>query len=149
MMTKRYLLFVLGTPDDKLTDDLQEIANEQGVYFIEGKGVFICTFYTDYNVDEIYEFLSYSSAIMVFDISEQETFAINLPPKYHLALFPEIKQVLDGLNEYQVNDNKKKTKKEKIEEFQSIDDILDKLSKNNYDRSCLTESELDILKNQS
>ena len=31
----------------------------------------------------------------------------------------------------------------------TIDDILDKLSKNNYDRSCLTQSELNILKNHS
>ena len=33
----------------------------------------------------------------------------------------------------------------KIEEFDSIDGILDKLSRNNYDRSCLTEKELEIL----
>jgi hypothetical protein len=41
---------------------------------------------------------------------------------------------------------KKKPKKEvEVEEYDKIDDILDKLSRNNYDRNCLTKKELDIL----
>jgi hypothetical protein len=31
------------------------------------------------------------------------------------------------------------------EEFETVNEILDKISRNNYDRSCLTEKELEIL----
>jgi hypothetical protein len=32
-----------------------------------------------------------------------------------------------------------------MEEYDNVDDILDKLSRNNYDRKCLTKKELEIL----
>jgi len=41
-----------------------------------------------------------------------------------------------------VKENKVQTK---TEEYESVDEILDKLSRNNYDRTCLTEKELEIL----
>jgi len=41
------------------------------------------------------------------------------------------------------------TKTKKIEEYDTIDDILDKLSRNGYDRTCLTENELSILNSQN
>lgn len=145
MKTRRFLLSVIGTPDDNLNDDLQEISDEHGVYYVEGKGMFICTFYSEYSVDELYEILSYLEAMMIFDITEQENFAVQLPKKYHLALFPEIKQLYDGLKSHNVESNKDEVKQS--EEFITIDDILDKLSKNNYDRKCLTKNELNILKN--
>jgi hypothetical protein len=32
-----------------------------------------------------------------------------------------------------------------VEEYNTVDEILDKLSRNGYDRSCLTKKELKIL----
>jgi len=42
-----------------------------------------------------------------------------------------------------------KNKKQVVEEYDNIDDILDKLSRNEYDRSCLTEKEIEILEKGS
>jgi hypothetical protein len=40
------------------------------------------------------------------------------------------------------------TKKKKVEEYTNLNDILDKLSKNDYDTKCLTENEKEILESQ-
>ena len=41
------------------------------------------------------------------------------------------------------------SKTKKVEEYTTVNDILDKLSRNNYDRKCLTENEIKILDSQS
>ena len=142
---RRYLLNLIG--DEDISEILSEITDERGANYVEGRGMFICTFYSDLSTDEMLELfvLSASSGIMIFDITEQENFVINLPSKYYLALFPETKQILEGLNNIQ----KEVIKKEEKSNLLTVDDILDKLSKNNYDRKCLTKKELEILKNNS
>ena len=74
---------------------------------------------------------------------------INLPNKYYLALFPETRELLGNLNkEIEEIKAKKSTvaaATPMVEEYRDINDILDKLSRNNYDRACLTKKELEIL----
>ena len=89
---------------------------------------------------------------IVFDITDNETYGVNLPSKYHMGIFPEIQKTVDSIQEkwgHVKTSVKPKVKEEeitpKVEEFSSIDEILDKLSRNNYDRTCLTEKELEIL----
>ena len=101
--------------------------------------------------------MAHRPAIMIFDITDNETYGINLPSKYYLGIFPEIKDTLEtlttSLNPTKdiVDSTKAKVvpKKEEtapmVEEYESIDEILDKLSRNNYDRTCLTVKELEIL----
>ena len=89
---------------------------------------------------------------MVFDITDGDTYGINLPSKYYMGIFPEVQKTMDSIQEKWEpikTSVKSKVKDEeitpKVEEFDSIDEILDKLSRNNYDRTCLTEKELEIL----
>jgi len=127
----RCLLTIIGGSEN-IEKDLNFIANgDTGVNFVDGKGMFICTFYSPYTTSEIHERLSHRSAMMLFDITDVETYGINLPTKYYLGIFPE---------------NTKKVEPQTItEEFETVNEILDKISRNNYDRSCLTEKELEIL----
>jgi hypothetical protein len=65
-------------------------------------------------------------------------------------LFPEVEETLNNIqNQLNMTISKKKVKKTEVEEFSTVDEILDKLSRNNYDRSCLTESEIEILEKGS
>jgi len=154
-MNRRFLLLVLGTTVG-IEKDLNFIADgETGVNFVDGKGMFICTFYSPFSATEIHEKMSHRPAIMVFDITENENYAVNLPSKYYMGIFPEVQNTMEVIQEkWETPPTKRSMVKEQLEkevvtevteEYSSIDDILDKLSRNNYDRSCLTENELTIL----
>lgn len=148
---KRFLLVILGTATS-IDKDLNFIADgEHGVNFVDGKGMFICTFYSQYSISEIHERLAHRPAIMIFDITSSENYGINLPSKYYMGIFPEIQSTMEGIQEKWesvTTSTKGKVKEEavkEVEEFQTIDEILDKLSRNGYNRDCLTKNELEIL----
>ena len=158
-MNKRFLLIILGTAVG-IDKDLNFIADgEQGVNYVDGKGMFLCTFYSPYSVAEIHEKLAHRPAMLIFDITNSDNYGVNLPSKYYTGIFPEVKDTLDLLSSklVSVNDGNKvvdetegsvsvKVKKEvEVEEYDSVNDILDKLGRNNYDRTCLTENEILIL----
>lgn len=158
-MNKRFLLIILGTAVG-IDKDLNFIADgEQGVNYVDGKGMFLCTFYSPYSVAEIHEKLAHRPAMLIFDITNSDNYGVNLPSKYYTGIFPEVKDTLDLLSSklVSVNDSNKvvdetdgsvsvKVKKEvEVEEYDSVNDILDKLGRNNYDRTCLTENEIIIL----
>lgn len=155
-MNLRYLIIVLGNTNS-IEVDLNHIADsETGVHYVDGNGIFLGTFYSPYTTSEIYDLMAHIPAFLIFDITEKETNAINLPSKYFKGLFPEYEHTLDVLQEsLDVNLRKKKKTKndieeiEEIEEYDNLDDILDKLSRNEYDRSCLTEKEIEILEKGS
>ena len=161
MNNKRFLLMILGDSTG-IDNDLNFIADSEfGVNYVDGTGMFICTFYSPFKLEEIHQALVHRPAMMLFDITDTETYGINLPTKYFLGLFPDIQKTLDNIQGDLINPPKKKvTRKRKpkvkeaeiksevkavIEEYYSVDEILDKLSRNNYDRSCLTKKELEIL----
>jgi len=151
-MNKRFLIIVLGNASG-IEKDLNFIADgKTGVNYVDGKGMFICTFYSPYSTAEIHERMAHRPAIMIFDITDNESYGVNLPSKYYMGIFPEVQKTMDSIQgkwDPIITSTKEKTKEEKvekiIEEFNSIDEILDKLSRNNYDRTCLTEKELEIL----
>jgi hypothetical protein len=151
-MNRRFLLIILGTTNG-IDKDLNFIADgETGVNYVDGKGMFICTFYSPYTATEILLRMAHRPAMMVFDITDNENYGVNLPSKYYTGIFPEIQKTVDSIQEkwgHVKTSVKPKVKEEeitpKVEEFSSIDEILDKLSRNNYDRTCLTEKELEIL----
>jgi hypothetical protein len=154
-MNKRFLIVILGTAND-IEKDLNFIADgETGVNYVDGKGMFICTFYSPYTAAEIHEKMAHRPAVMIFDITESENYGINLPPKYYMGIFPEVQKTMEAIQETLKGQTKTKPKtttvkepkvyKDITEEYNSVDDILDKLSRNNYDRTCLTPKELEIL----
>lgn len=152
-MNRRFLLIILGASNG-VDKDLNFIADgETGVNFVDGKGVFICTFFSPYTAAEIHEKLAHRPAIMIFDITDPDTYGVNLPPKYYMGIFPEIQKTMDSIQEKwepiktSVKNKIKEEVTTKIEEYDSVDEILDKLSRNNYDRNCLTKKELEILNN--
>lgn len=155
-MNKRFLLIILGTAID-VEKDLNFIADaETGVNYVDGKGMFICTFYSSLSMAEVHEKLAHRPAMMIFDITDSENYGINLPSKYYTGIFPEIQKELDNMMEYQkqhtnwepvASQTMGKVKEEVVvvEEYDSLNDILDKLSRNKYDRTCLTEKEIEVL----
>lgn len=145
-MGTRYLIIVLGSYKS-IEKDLNHIADsEQGIHYVDGSGIFMGTFYSPYTTQEIEELILHIPAFLIFDITDKSTNAVNLPSKYFKGLFPEFDETLDILqNEPEINLKIKKKKKSRVEEYDNIDDILDKLSRNKYDRSCLTKKELSIL----
>lgn len=149
-MDARYMIIVLGSYRG-IEKDLNYIANaDNGVHYVDGNGIFMGTFYSPYTVNEMHEMLIHIPAFLIFEISEISTHAINLPTKYLKGLFPEIEETLNNMqNELGVAVSKKKAKKSEVEEFSTVDEILDKLSRNNYDRSCLTKKEIEILEKSS
>lgn len=147
----RYLIIVLGASKN-IQETLNYIADsEYGIRYVDGNGIFLGTFYSPYTVKEIEEtILADITAFLLFDISDKETNAVNLPSKYFKGLFPEYDETLEMLQEnLEVKLRKPKNKKQVVEEYDNIDDILDKLSRNKYDRSCLTEKEIGILEKGS
>ncbi|MFN7656252.1 MAG: hypothetical protein ACK5OW_00515 [bacterium] len=155
MDSKRFLMVILGTSSD-IETDLNYIADgDSGVNYVDGKGIFICTFFSPYTTTEIQEKLSHRPAIMIFDITDMDNYSVNLPSKYYAGLFPEVAKTMESINESlkpkwepvasKTKKSSKKKEVKKTEEFDSVDEILDKLSRNNYDRSCLTEKEINIL----
>ena len=146
----RYLIIVLG-PYKHIEKSLNYIADsEYGLHYVDGNGIFLGTFYSPYTVKQIEETIMDIPAFLLFDITDKETNAVNLPSKYIRGLFPEYDETLDSLQEELDITIKKKTKKKsEVEEYDNVDDILDKLSRNKYDRSCLTEKEIEILEKGS
>jgi ATP sulfurylase len=152
-MNKRFMIIILGTANG-IEKDLNFIADgDTGVNYVDGKGMFICTFYSPYTAAEIHEKMAHRPAIMIFDITDVDSYGVNLPPKYYMGIFPEVQKTMDSILEEKwgltKTSVKTKIKEEeivpKIEEYDSIDEILDKLSRYNYDRNCLTEKEIQIL----
>ncbi len=149
-MSSRFLIIVLGSYRE-IEKDLNHIADaEEGVHYVDGAGIFMGTFYSPYNLSHIEETLISVPAFLLFDITDKSTNAVNLPSKYFKGLFPEFDETLSVLqDELDVNLRKKTKKKPEIEEYDNVNDILDKLSRNKYDRKCLTEREIDILEKNS
>lgn len=153
---KRFLLIILGTAVG-IDKDLNFIADgETGVNFVDGKGMFICTFYSPLSISEIHEKMAHRPAMLVFDITNDQTYGVNLPTKYYLGIFPEIQKTFDSIKwEPIARDNRGRLQEKEVkevnevvtevEEYSDVNDILDKLSRNNYDRKCLTEKEIQIL----
>jgi hypothetical protein len=111
------------------------------------------TFYSIYDTKEMYDLLLSIPAYLLFEITDSNTSVVNLPTKYLKGLFPEIESVIDELQKGPSIKEKKTRRRNKksveVEEYNTIDDILDKLSRNNYDRTCLTAGEIEILEKGS
>ncbi len=140
-MEKRYIIIVLGSYRG-IYEDLNHIASsENGVNYVDGSGIFMGTFYSIYSSLDIHDLLLNIPAYLLFDITDPTISIINLPIKYLKGLFPEIENSLKELEEGSTIKEKKKSRRSKknkeVEEYNTIDDILDKLSRNNYDRNCL------------
>ena len=132
MKNNRYFLMVVGTSNG-IDEDLNLIANpDSGVNFVDGSGIFMATFYSDYKTDEVYNLLAHRS-----DFTK---YGINLPTKFYKGLFPEVEGLLPDIKETI-------EKEENLNDLTDINDILDKLSANDYDTSCLTDKEREKLNN--
>jgi hypothetical protein len=152
------MLIIIGNSTG-IDSDLNYIADsETGVDFVDSKVLFLGTFYSPYSTTEIHEKLAHRPAFLLFDITNNESYGVNLPAKYYTGLFPEARDIMESLSEEPKKTtsrgrskakSKAAKKTKKIEEYTTIDEILDKLSRNDYDRSCLTENELEILNSQS
>lgn len=144
MNNNRYLIMILGSARG-IDDGLNNIADsEYGVNYVDGNGIFIATFFTHYSVNELYDLLIDWPAMLLFNITNHDSYGINLPTKYYKGLFPEIENIvpiIDGT----VTDNEKKSEEQK--DLTNINDILDKLQANEYNTDCLTEKEKSILDN--
>jgi hypothetical protein len=139
----RFLLIILGDFSN-VDKELYDIASSEGIHYVEGRGLFISTFYSDYELSTIYEKISNRPGFLLFDISNQETYGVNLPTKHLFGLFPELENIIPIV----VDEKKETTTKPKPEEYTDINAILDKLSRNGYDRKCLTKKEVKILNSQ-
>lgn len=140
MENNRYFLMVIGSSKN-IDEDLNYIANsDSGVNYVDGSGLFMATFYSNYNLEEIYNLLAHRGAYTLFEINDFTKYGINLPAKYYKGLFPEIDDVIPDVETMLEEDKEFKDKS-----LTDVNEILDKLSQNNYDTSCLTENELKIL----
>tara|TARA_R100001510_G_C7640400_1_gene198089 strand:+ start:613 stop:1044 length:432 start_codon:yes stop_codon:yes gene_type:complete len=137
----RYLLILIGSSKN-IEDDLNQVSiPEETVNFVDGNGIFMATFYSRYQTDELYNLLAHREAYLLFSIDDFTTYGVNLPRKFYKGLFPEIEKIIPNVEKIM-------TKPTETEgELTDINDILDKLSKNDFDTSCLTKSELKILNN--
>lgn len=126
-------------------DDLDHIADsDDGVHFVDGSGIFMATFYSEYDTDEIYNLLSHRGAYLIFSIDDITKYGVNLPKKFYKGLFPEIEKIMPDINLEAPNlDGKEDIKK--VNSLTNVNEILDKLENNNYDASCLTKKEQNIL----
>ena len=136
MKKNRYLLMLIGSSKG-VEDDLDHIADsDDGVHFVDGSGIFMATFYSEYDTDEIYNLL--------FSIDDITKYGVNLPKKFYKGLFPEIEKIIPDINLEVPNlDGKEDIKK--VNSLTNVNEILDKLENNNYDASCLTKKEQNIL----
>jgi hypothetical protein len=155
----RYLIVLIGNSKG-VEKDLNEIADrDHGVDFVDSKVLFLGTFFSPYDTLTIHEKLAHRPAFLLFDITDTDNYGVNLPAKYYTGLFPEAKEILDSLENLEGNKpgrsnsapnakSKATSKSKKIEECDTVNDILDKLGRNDYNRECLTENELEILDSQ-
>lgn len=140
-MEPRYLIIVLGSSKG-VEDILSSVASPDfGVNYVDGNGIYIATFFSPFTTLEIQDIMKPDlQAFLLFDITNDETNTVNLPSKYYKGLFPETDEILDKFN-LRLGDDQQDI----VEEYDNVDDILDKLSRNNYNRKCLTKKELKIL----
>jgi hypothetical protein len=152
------MIIIIGNSKG-IEKDLNNIADRyHGIDFVDSKVIFLGTFFSPYTTTEIHEKLAHRPAFLLFDISDNENYGVNLPSKYYTGLFPEAREIMDGLYEEENKPSAKRgrsnvkskaaTNSKKVEEYTSINDILDKLSRNDYDTKCLTEKEKEILDSQ-
>ena len=142
MDNRRYMIIILGSANG-IDDDLDPIADsEHGVNYVDGTGIFIATFYSHLSTDEIYSLLVDRPAFLLFDITSPENYMVNLPNKYFKGLFPEIMKIIPNLD-----DSEWEKPKTKEKDLTDVDEIIDKLQANNFDRACLTDGEKNILDN--
>ena len=142
MENKRFMIINLGSSKG-IDVDLNDIADgEYGVNYVDGNGIFIGTFYSHYNTFEIYELLLDRPGFLLFDITNDDNYIVNLPTKYFKGLFPEIDEIVPKVEPVKTNNSGPKQKS-----LTNVNQILDKLRDHNYDTSCLTEEENEILKN--
>ena len=67
-MGKRYLIIILGNYDG-FDYDFNDIADDElGLHYVDGNGIFMGTFYSEYIIDEIHEMLVHIPAILIFDL---------------------------------------------------------------------------------
>ena len=144
MKKNRYLLMLIGSSKG-VEDDLDHIADsDDGVHFVDGSGIFMATFYSEYDTDEIYNLLSHRGAYLIFSIDDITKYGVNLPKKFYKGLFPEIEKIIPDINLEVPNLDGKEDRK-KVNSLTNVNEILDKLENNNYDASCLTKKEQNIL----
>lgn len=152
----RYMIVIIGNSKG-IDKDLNNIADrEHGISFVDSKVLFLGTFYSPYSTSDIHEKLAHRPAFLLFDITDNDNFGVNLPAKYYTGIFPEVKDMIEGTfdetlsksNGMSKAKSKVGSKSKKVEEYTTLNDILDKLSRNNYDRKCLTENEIKILDSQ-
>ena len=154
----RYMIIIIGNSKG-IEKDLNNIADrDHGIDFVDSKVIFLGTFFSPYSTTDIHEKLAHRPAFLLFDISDNENYGVNLPSKYYTGLFPEAREIMDGLYEDENKPSAKRgmsnakskaaTKSKKVEEYTSLNDILDKLSRHDYDTKCLTEKEKEILDSQ-
>ena len=137
----RYILILIGS-SKIVVDDLNHVSiPDETVNFVDGNGIFMSTFYSRYQTDEVYNLLAHREAYLIFNIDDFSKYGVNLPKKFYKGLFPEIEKILPNVEEMMTKP------KDISDELTDINEILDKLSSNGFDTSCLTESELKILNN--
>ncbi len=153
----RYMIMIIGTSKG-IEKDLNDIADsEHGIDFVDSKVLFLGTFYSPYSTVEIHEKLVHRPAFLLFNITNVDNYGVNLPTKYYTGLFPEAQNLINNtLSEKPkrtrggVSNGKSKagSNQKSVEEYSTVNEILEKLSRNGYDRSCLTKNELEILDSQ-
>tara|TARA_R110002020_G_scaffold74155_4_gene190023 strand:+ start:50 stop:523 length:474 start_codon:yes stop_codon:yes gene_type:complete len=152
---KRYMIIVIGKSSG-IDKDLTNIADkENGIDFVDTKVLFMGTFYSPYDTTYIHEKLAHRPAFLLFDITESDSYGINLPYKFYTGIFPEVKDFLDKtITPEKMSSGMSKakpkgvSKAKSVEEYTTVNEILDKLSRNDYNRDCLTDNEIKILDSQ-
>lgn len=135
----RYMLIIIGSSTG-IDQDLKVLADKRGINYVDGKTMFLCTFYCPLGIDELNRKLSHRSAFMLYRINEVNNYHVSLPSKYYTALFPEDQKIVDNVL------TKNETPPEEVE-YLTVNEILDKLTRNEYNTACLTEKEKEILNN--
>jgi hypothetical protein len=153
----RYMIIIIGTSKG-IEKDLNDIADsEHGIDFVDSKVLFLGTFYSPYSTLEIHEKLVHRPAFLLFNITNVDNYGVNLPTKYYTGLFPEAQNLINNTLSQKpkrtrggVSNGKSKagSNQKSVEEYSTVNEILEKLSRNGYDRSCLTKNELEILDSQ-
>ena len=76
---KRYMIIIIGSSKG-IDNDLFYVADKEfGVNFVDSKVLFIGTFYSILTTTEIHEKLIHRPAFMLFDITDQKDYGVNLP----------------------------------------------------------------------